>query len=68
MKIAQSMVETATKLRNEEREKETETVYSYTTTDDGKHTSSANTTSAIKAKKTRLLLVQSPGFIEISSS
>ncbi|KAF0722347.1 zinc finger protein 668-like, partial [Aphis craccivora] len=32
----------------------------YTTTDNGKRTSSANTTSAIKAKKTRLLLVQSP--------
>ncbi|KAF0703175.1 Uncharacterized protein FWK35_00034711 [Aphis craccivora] len=42
---------------------------SYTTTDNGKRTSSANTMSAIKAKKkTRLLLVQSPGFIEISSS
>ncbi|KAL4118889.1 hypothetical protein QTP88_011771 [Uroleucon formosanum] len=41
---------------------------SYTTTTNGKRISTANTVSAAKAKKARMNLVQSPGFIEISSS
>ncbi|KAF0691817.1 Uncharacterized protein FWK35_00032340, partial [Aphis craccivora] len=40
----------------------------YTTTTNGKRISTANSTSAVKAKKSRMNLVQSPGFIEISSS
>ncbi|KAL4123322.1 hypothetical protein QTP88_015519 [Uroleucon formosanum] len=41
---------------------------SYTTEGNGKRISSANTISAVKTKKARLLLVNSPGFLEISSS
>ncbi|XP_025192669.1 uncharacterized protein LOC112592729, partial [Melanaphis sacchari] len=41
---------------------------SYTTGENGKRVSSANTKSAIIAKKARLNLVQSPGFVEISTS
>ncbi|CAH1731651.1 unnamed protein product [Aphis gossypii] len=41
---------------------------SYTTGENGKRVSLANTKSAIIAKKARLNLVQSPGFVEISSS
>ncbi|XP_050065573.1 uncharacterized protein LOC126554558 [Aphis gossypii] len=40
----------------------------YTTTTNGKRISTANSTSAAKAKKARMNLVQSPGFVEISSS
>ncbi|KAF0715930.1 Uncharacterized protein FWK35_00026208 [Aphis craccivora] len=40
----------------------------YTTGENGKRVSSANTKSAIIAKKVRLNLVQSLGFVEISSS
>ncbi|KAL4100903.1 hypothetical protein QTP88_020928 [Uroleucon formosanum] len=40
----------------------------YTTTDNGKRVSTANAASAVRAKKARMDLVQSPGFVEISSS
>ncbi|XP_025200537.1 uncharacterized protein LOC112598333 [Melanaphis sacchari] len=40
----------------------------YTTTTNGKRISTANSTSAAKANKARMNLVQSPGFVEISSS
>ncbi|XP_060868899.1 uncharacterized protein LOC132943807 isoform X2 [Metopolophium dirhodum] len=41
---------------------------SYTTLDNGKRVSSANTKSAVRAKKLRLNLVKSPGFTQISTS
>ncbi|XP_060858661.1 uncharacterized protein LOC132936016 [Metopolophium dirhodum] len=41
---------------------------SYTVAVNGKRVSTANTTSAANAKRVRLNLVKSPGFIEISSS
>ena len=41
---------------------------SYTTTVNGKRISTANSSSAVKAKKVRMELVSSPGLIEISTS
>ncbi|VVC45707.1 Ribonuclease H-like domain,DNA polymerase, palm domain [Cinara cedri] len=51
-----------------EKIKEFESVNSYISTAYGKRVSSANTMSAVRAKKVRMNIVQSPGFIEISSS
>ncbi|XP_022168593.1 uncharacterized protein LOC111032525, partial [Myzus persicae] len=52
----------------DEYEKQDCNTDSYTVAVNGKRVSTANTTSAARAKKVRMSLVQSPGFVEISSS